>query len=209
MRLIWLIVLLFHVSCSDSATSVSRVKDSGNEIGQFRGIAVLNQTIKKRFVSPTQPAFFIGIYYGEKDLNPGSLSSLLGSFSGAGGSQAFTNGDPNAVNMLLLKIAMIGLSNDVAAISAGKTPQLKLNDDLLKLLKPIASDWPKASVRNEATLQQIWFAVMGFEPPEEEYAAWRDFFLNESGPYAKVSGEDAVRALTLTLLLNPYFILQT
>ena len=47
---------------------------------------------------------------------------------------------------------------------------------------------------------------MSFDAPPEEFAAWKDYFLNEA-EYANAPASTALPAMTLAALFNPYFLL--
>jgi hypothetical protein len=45
---------------------------------------------------------------------------------------------------------------------------------------------------------------MGYNASEEEYVAWRDFFLSE---YAKQPAAETIAAMTFAITMNPSFLL--
>jgi hypothetical protein len=53
-------------------------------------------------------------------------------------------------------------------------------------------------------LQEFWFSVMGYNAPQSEYAAWREFFLTS---YASRPAAETIDAMTLAITMNPYFLL--
>jgi hypothetical protein len=85
----------------------------------------------------------------------------------------------------------------------------------LKLLRPEgtatlkkACSWPQISAKNDQSLQEIWLAVMGYDAPESEFLVWKDFFLNANSDYAHATGQEVLRAMIASILLNPFFLLE-
>ena len=64
--------------------------------------------------------------------------------------------------------------------------------------------WPAESAKSDAVLQEFWLSVMGYNAPEAEYAAWRDFFRQS---YGQRAAAETVAAMTLAITMNPYFLL--
>jgi hypothetical protein len=64
--------------------------------------------------------------------------------------------------------------------------------------------WPAAEAKSDAGLLDFWLAVMGYNAPESEYAAWRDFFRSA---YADRPAAETVSAMTFAITMNPYFLL--
>jgi hypothetical protein len=52
----------------------------------------------------------------------------------------------------------------------------------------------------------FWLAIMGYSAPEEEYQAWRTFFL--SSAYKDKPAGETVSAMSLAILMNPFLLLQ-
>jgi len=53
-------------------------------------------------------------------------------------------------------------------------------------------------------MMEYWLYIMGYNAPEAEYVAWRDYFL---ASYGSRPGADTVTAMTLAITMNPYFLL--
>ena len=51
---------------------------------------------------------------------------------------------------------------------------------------------------------EYWLSIMGYNAPEAEYVAWRDYFL---ASYQGRPAAETVSAMTLAITMNPYFLL--
>jgi len=195
MRALNLICLIVLVTSLGWASGVEEFPS------QFLGYEAINKVINDRLFKPDSPVD-IANYLGKSD-----LGDLLGIYSGTGLQFQFQNGTPNATNMVLWHLAMDGLSKDLGAICSIVTPtQLreKITDNFAGHLVPLCS-WPAPFAKSEYVLQNFWLAVEGYDAPETEYLAWRDFFLAN---YTKVAPDQTVVAMIKAMLLNPYFLLR-
>ena len=64
--------------------------------------------------------------------------------------------------------------------------------------------WPAADAQADTLMMEYWLYIMGYNAPEAEYVAWRDYFL---ASYGSRPGADTVTAMTLAITMNPYFLL--
>lgn len=207
--------LLATVTACSEIESPSQLKAGGNRVGEYKGYVAINRIIQTRFLEPgaTSSSFAIGHYLGEYSSEIGGLSALLGGFSGEASSNDFRNGRPNSLNILLWQIALSNLAKDVAFSCRGSGAPQSLggrypyNPPFAARLKPLCS-WPSPEVKQEATLLNLWQAVMGFDAPKEEYDAWRDYFLNPTSPFANASRDESIKAMFRSMLLSPYFLLE-
>ena len=102
------------------------------------------------------------------------MEDLLGTWFRFGGEHIYQNGLPNSVNMVIWHVALSRFSKSMAA--SCKTPEFAFHPRFLATLKKLCA-WPAAEARSEAVLLDFWLSVMGYNAPEEEFLAWRDFFL--------------------------------
>ncbi len=130
------------------------------------------------------------------------LENLLGTWVNYGSEHVFKNGSPNPVNMLIWYTLMSGFAQSVGESCI--RPQLEFNRSFLAALNRLCA-WPKPAAVTDRIMLDFWLAVMGFNAPESEFLAWRDFFLNSS--YRNKPAKDAVTAMTLAIALNPHFLL--
>ncbi len=130
------------------------------------------------------------------------LDDLVGTWANFGSEHRFQNGMPNAVNMVLLRLAFSGFAQSLA--KSCKTPQLLLNENFYDTLEVLCT-WPSAEARSEPVLTAFWLSMMGYNAPQEEFEIWRKFLL---GTYADKKPAEAIEAMTLALMLNPYFLLE-
>lgn len=169
---------------------------------QFRGYVEINELLQERIVAGD---FSLSRYLE----NGGSygLTSLLGTYSESDTNAKFRNGQPNSINMLLWYVALNGFAKDVALyVNANSgSPQFALRPEFAAALGPLAA-WPASSAQNETTMFKFWLAISDYDLPEEEFAPWRDFFLRN---YANRSAPDAISAMVISILYNPYFLLRS
>ncbi|MBL8661782.1 MAG: hypothetical protein JNM29_03105 [Candidatus Odyssella sp.] len=162
---------------------------------QFKGLASASREISRR-IAPGDSPIELGKYLPAED-----LERLLGSWEGFGNEHSFRNGVPNALNMVIWHAT---LSRFAAAVGEScATPRLPMQARFRATLKKVCA-WPAESARDEAVLQEFWLALMGYQAPEAEYAAWRDFFRSA---YAAKPATETVAAMTLAIAMNPYFLL--
>jgi hypothetical protein len=170
---------------------------------QFRGYTEINRILKERMIR--RSGFELGRYVGEAlaEPNSNSLVALLGTFQGTDTDGEFRNGDPNAFNMTLWYVLLNRFAMDVGQVCKNKN-QLPLLPQFAATLKPLCS-WPDASAKSETVLETFWTAVTDYEFPDDEYDAWKAFIVDT---YATKSAPDAISAMTLSILYNPYFLLK-
>ena len=176
--------------------------------GEFRGYTEVNRILKERVARAN--GFQLGKYLGENasEPNPNGLLALLGTYLGSDTDAAYRNGEPNSINMLLWYLALNGLASDIGGlceVQAQSSP-LRPLPEFEAALKPLCA-WPQDSARTEQVLYGYWVALMSFDAPTEEYEAWKTYFLS-TPEFRQASGRQAVAALTLGVLYNPYFLLR-
>lgn len=162
---------------------------------QFKGLSVLSKELSARIAPEDGPIEL------DRFMPADGLDDLVGTWAAFGTEHKFQNGMPNAVNMVLLRLAFSGFAQSLA--KSCKAPQLLLNDSFYDTLEALCS-WPSSEAKSEDVLTGFWLSLMGYDAPQEEYAIWRDFVL---GAYAKKTAPEAIEAMTLALMLNPYFLL--
>ena len=178
---------------------------------EFRGYIGVNNILNARLIKEDSN-FQLGVYLDDTFGRSDNLLLLLGAYAGGGFPDKFHNGRPNGVNMLLWYIAFSGLSHDIATLCSANTSEdlasklrSQVNPIFIEALKPVCA-WPAASAKTEDVLYAFWTAVQGFDPPFDEFEAWRAFFL---GPdFAAAPALDAISAMALTMFMNPHFLLR-
>jgi hypothetical protein len=104
--------------------------------------------------------------------------------------------------MVIWHVALSRFSKSMAA--SCRKPEFVLHPRFLATLKTICT-WPSAEARSEPVMLDFWLSVMGYNAPEEEYLAWRDFFLKSS--YSNRPAAETLDAMTLAITMNPFFLL--
>jgi hypothetical protein len=199
---------LSFLSCNLSEPK-SSLKGGGNFVGNYRGVVKIEAVLTSRISAP-KPESFLNGYLVE------SLRSQLGTYSTDRGNVVFENGNPNELNSMLWDLVLSNLAKDLSSICSGE--EVSKDSRTMNTLNRIRPDissiflnickWPEESVKNETTVLPLWLSLMGYDAPQSEYMAWRDYFLNANSPYSQISGEETLRAMIRSILLNPYFLLE-
>ena len=199
----------FMLSGCSRGTQSSDVKASGNPVGGFKGYLATQKVLSTRLFSGATDQFNFLPYLGYER----SLLELMGSFQTQGSTATFINGTPNAMNMLLWQIVFSGLSSDIAS-SCGRS-SVEINHSAIVNYNPTFAShlgalctWPDSNSKNEANLLNFWLSVQAFDAPREEYESWRDFFLKPDSPYAQATSKEAIKAMLMTMLMSPDFLLE-
>jgi len=165
------------------------------EASQFKGLAAASRELSNRIAPKNAPLELGRFLPGEE------LGELLGTWSGFGAEHAFRNGAPNSLNMVIWHATLSRFAKELGDSCAA--PRLALHARFKATLGKICA-WPAAAAKAEPVLQEFWLSLMGYNAPEAEYAAWRDFFL---ASYARRPAAETVAAMTLAITMNPYFLL--
>ena len=163
---------------------------------QFKGINTLSKELSARIAVAEAPIEL------DRFMPADGLDDLTGTWAAFGVEHAFQNGQPNAVNMVLLRLALSRFAKSLAGSCA--SPQLILNETFIATLEAVCA-WPAKNAKSETVLQGFWLAMMGYNAPRSEYQVWRDFVLRT---YEGKPAQDAIEGMTLAIMLNPYFLLQ-
>lgn len=165
------------------------------ESSQYKGLAAVSRELSARIAPRDAPVDLARYLPGE------DLGELLGTWAGFGSEHAFRNGAPNALNMVVWHATLSRFSAEIGNSCQG--PRLALHPRFLATLDRVCT-WPAAGAKSEAVLQAFWLSLMGYNAPEGEYAAWRDFFRTR---YAARPASETVAAMTLAITMNPHFLL--
>ena len=162
---------------------------------QFKGWAAISKELSTRIAPKDQPLDL------DEFLPSESMDDLLGTWTTFGTEHRFRNGVPNALNMTIWHVALSGFAKAVG--QSCTTPRLVFHPRFIATLRKLCA-WPGAEARDESALIEFWTSVMGYNASEDEYVAWRDFFLRE---YAKQPAAETIAAMTFAITMNPSFLL--
>lgn len=182
----WLMICVACIGLAGPANAAARLK----------GLSALSKELSAR-IAPEEGPIELDRY-----MPADGLDDLVGTWSGFGSEHKFQNGMPNAVNMVLLRLAFSGFAQSLAKSCA--SPQLLLNDRFYETLEALCT-WPAPQAKSDAVMTAFWLAMVGYDAPQEEYAIWRDFVL---GTYGEKKAQEAIEAMTLAVMMNPYFVLE-
>jgi len=162
---------------------------------QFKGWAAISRELSTRLAPP-------GISLNLYQFVPADdLDDLLGTWYRFADEHTFQNGSPNSVSMVIWRVALSGFAKSVAG--SCQAPRLEFSQQFMDTLRALCR-WPAAEAKSDDVLMDFWFSVMGYNAPEAEYTAWRNFFLTT---YANRSAAETIDAMTLAITMNPYFLL--
>jgi hypothetical protein len=162
---------------------------------QFKGWAAISRELSVRIAPKGQPLDL------DEFLPSESMDDLLGTWTTFGTEHRFRNGAPNALNMTIWHVALSGFAKAVG--QSCTTPRLTFHARFIDTLHTLCR-WPAADAKSEPVLLAFWTGVMGFNASEDEYVAWRDFFLHE---YADRPATETIEAMTFAITMNPSFLL--
>jgi hypothetical protein len=162
---------------------------------QFKGWAAISRELSTRLAAPGASLDL------HKFVPADDLDELLGTWNRFGDEHTLQNGSPNSVSMVIWRVALSGFAKSVAG-SCGQ-PRLSFHERFLTTLRKLCR-WPAPEAKSDAVLQEFWFSVMGYNAPQSEYTAWREFFL---ASYASRPAAETIDAMTLAITMNPYFLL--
>ena len=166
------------------------------QTSQFKGWPAVARELSTRLAPPGETLEL------EQFIPAEGLAELLGTWDRFGDEHSFQNGTPNAVNMVIWRVVLSGFSHSIA--DSCQRPRLAFNPRFMTTLRRLCA-WPADGAKVDAVMQEFWFSVMGYNAPEGEYRAWRDFFLTSS--YRSRPPVETIDAMTLAITLNPYFLL--
>jgi len=162
---------------------------------QFKGWAAVSRELSIRLAPQGHP------FDLDEFLPSGSMDELLGTWTTFGTEHRFRNGTPNALNMTIWHAALAGFAKAVG--QSCTSPRLMFHERFLTTLRTLCA-WPAPAAKEEGVLLAFWTSVMGYNAGEQEYAAWRDFFLRE---YANQPATETVAAMTFAITMHPSFLL--
>jgi hypothetical protein len=162
---------------------------------QFKGWAAVSRELSIRLAPPGHP------FDLDEFLPSRSMDELLGTWTTFGTEHRFRNGMPNALNMTIWHAALSGFAKAVG--QSCTSPRLMFHERFLTTLHTLCA-WPAPAAKDEGVLFAFWTSVMGYNAGEQEYAAWRDFFLRE---YANQPATETIAAMTFAITMNPSFLL--
>jgi len=163
---------------------------------QFKGINALSTELSARIAPEEAPIDL------DRFMPADGLDNLTGTWSTFGAEHSFQNGKPNAVNMVLFRLAFSRFAKSLAA--SCHSPQLILNEPFYETLEALCT-WPSYEARTETVMMAFWLSMMGYDAPKSEYEVWRDFVRRT---YGQTDPEETIESMTLAIMLNPYFLLQ-
>ncbi len=175
--------------------STVSITQSTAQNAQFKGWAAVSRELSTRLAAPGASLDL------QKFVPADDLDELLGTWNRFGDEHTLQNGSPNSVSMVIWRVALSGFAKSVAG-SCGQ-PRLTFHERFLTTLRKLCR-WPAAEAKSDAVLQEFWFSVMGYNAPQSEFAAWREFFLTS---YASRPAAETIDAMTLAITMNPYFLL--
>lgn len=172
----------------------AQAMESGLQVGALRGFAATEMMIKSRLTLPNIHVFNLAQF-----LNASSgdgITLLLGGYQGNAGSSTLRNATPNAVNMMLWRIALSG--------AAAKIANQACNQDAYGLKPHFVTAAAKLCTPPEdpavrvAALKEIWLATMRYDAPKAEMDAWLA---------SPTTASADLKGVLESIFLDPYFLI--
>ena len=161
---------------------------------QFKGWAAISKELSTRIAPKDQPLDL------DEFLPSESMDDLLGTWTTFGSEHRFRNGVPNALNMTIWHVALSGFAKAVG--QSCTTPRLAFHPRFIAILHKLCV-WPAAESRDETCCSSSGRASWATTRSEDEYMAWRDFFLRE---YGNQPAAETIAAMTFAITMNPCFL---
>jgi hypothetical protein len=178
------------------AACVALAGPAGAAGSRLKGLSALSKELSARIAPEDGPIEL------DRFMPADGLDDLVGTWAAFGTEHKFQNGMPNAVNMVLMRLTFSGFAQSLAKSCA--SPQMLLNDGFYDTLETLCT-WPSQDAKSDAVLTAFWLALAGYNAPQEEFQVWRDFII---GTYGEKKAPEAIEAMTLALLMNPYVLLE-
>lgn len=183
----WLILFTACVALAGPAGAVG---------ARLKGLTALSKELSARIAPEDSPIEL------DRFMPADGLDDLVGTWSAFGTEHKFQNGSPNAVNMVLMRLTFSGFAQSLA--KSCTSPQLLLNERFYDTLEALCT-WPSQEAKSDAVLTAFWLSMAGYNAPQEEFQIWRDFIIST---YGEKKAPEAIEAMTLALLMNPYVLLE-
>jgi hypothetical protein len=185
-----------RIACAGIAAALCFALATGAQAARMKGLSVISQELSSRIATPEMPIDLTDFMPGE------GLETLTGTWQPQGSEHSFQNGEPNAVNMVLMRLTFSRFAQSLSR--SCESAQYPLNDYFYDSLEALCA-WPSEEARSDDVMQDFWLYLMGYNAAESEYTEWRDFIRRE---YGDKPASEAIEAMTLSLMLNPYFLIQ-
>ncbi len=204
-------LLLSLVGCRTLDNEASSVREAGLQVGGLRGSKAIETAIRDRVYSVANPAFYLGKYVG--DYSTDGLMSLMGGYNANLGSSSLQNVDPNAVNMMLWRIAAAGAGKDIGQMACAMAPAspeqaaVYLNVHFFAASKALCLSPNPTPEQRIKLLQNLWLAVMRYDAPKSEMDAWITEMAKPGGVLDGPVPMTVVASLMESILMNPYFLM--
>ena len=169
---------------------------------QYKGFEKTQNLLIERMIKPGKalylPMYIPGTYSG---IN--TIYELLGTYSSFGTIRTYKNGQPNSLNVLLWYVLLSSLADDLGGNCI--KPTMEFNPQFEKSFQAICA-WPATKAKDDSVMESFWIALMGYDAPEEEFVAWKEFFKNSS--YQNRNAKETISAMAQAIFLNPFFLLE-
>ena len=201
--ILWIIVLCLSSACRTTSKDQSDLMVGGREVGGFKGLTTVEAILKGRLFK--DPNYFTMAGILDQSNMAGGLSDLLGAYNAANPKSKLENASPNAVNVLLWKILMTEVAKSLATFSCFSDTQLEMH--FAEAAKHFCTEDIAASERS-ILLQRLWLAIMRYDAPRAEMDQWIDEIQKDDSIINNADRHFRLKNLYLSILMNPYFLLE-
>jgi hypothetical protein len=198
----FVVIAALVAGCGDSGPDDPPIDPSA--AANFRGYAAVQDDLYAKLIAADTP-FELYDYLGK---NGEELSKLVGRPDGFGVTLDVRNAKPNAMNVIVWRMMLRGLANDLAASCPGShltpamTPKITLNAQATGVVMALCA-WPTV---DDKALGDAWDLTIGYLAPAKSRAAWIQYA--HSSDLQSRRADDALPLLWLGALLHPAFLLE-
>lgn len=206
--------LLVLPNCGKTATEEgSELQANGVAVGDVRGTALINKTIRTRLLDQSAQSTFtfeIERVAGNEIYN---MRRLLGQFSEGTAHTEFHGGEPNPFGLLLWHQVLSRFAEGLGRVcDAPDSPTVtfSLGGGSMQLSASYHAklkDACKLEGDKKAVLSKLWRATVGFGAPAEE-AAFVELFAADGSELLALAPKARMEAMILAMAMNPHFLLE-
>lgn len=176
----------------------------------YKGYLEIESTLSKRILVGGKNLDLISYVGGYYSPYGSSLADLLGVYT-AGTDSQFVNSNPNPLNVLIWNMIFEEVSSQFSSGCREQSVPIdqgpfdgKMNPVAYSALTDICM-WPHANAKSDEVLLNFWFSILGFDSPEEEFIAFKEFFLKN---YGDTPAKETIKAMVQVMLNQPYILIR-
>ena len=195
-------------------TAFSFTASANDDSFSFKGYQLIDQQAFERIYNRTDTFTELGLVIGERSgfgpFGGPSLLDLLGIYPNGNNDGEMVNGDPNSMNTMLYFLLFDKMASSIVfhcSILEDPVATLNYNPNFMSSMyyfcRTKLEDAPPGDPNFLYYIENLWMQLMGFEAPEEEYLAWKEYLTTTTFE----SAEDRYYQALISIFMNPYFFI--